>query len=51
MRIDTKISIGDTVLLFGDPKWKTVFLRIIDVLEGRQQLGRPEERGDLCHEN
>lgn len=28
-----------------------VCLRIIDVLEGRQQLGRPEERGDLCHEN
>ena len=28
-----------------------VLLRVIDVLEGRQQLGRPEERGDLCHEN
>ena len=24
MTITTKISIGDTVLLFGDPKWKTV---------------------------
>ena len=28
-----------------------VLLRIIDVLEGRQQLGKQEERGDLCHEN
>lgn len=28
-----------------------VLLRLIDVLEGRQQLGRPEKRGDLCHEN
>lgn len=27
-----------------------VLLRVIDVLEGRQELGRPE-RGDLCHEN
>lgn len=26
-------------------------LRVIDVLEGRQPLGNPEERGDLCHEN
>ena len=24
MRIDTKISIGDIVLLFSDPKWRTV---------------------------
>ena len=24
MTIKTKISIGDTVLLFGNPKWKTV---------------------------
>lgn len=24
MTINTKISIGDVVLLFGDPKWKTV---------------------------
>ena len=24
MRIDTKISIGDVVLLFSDPKWRTV---------------------------
>ena len=28
-----------------------VLLRVIDVLEGRQQLGKPEKRGDLCHEN
>ena len=27
-----------------------VLLRVIDVLAGRQNLGRPE-RGDLCHEN
>ena len=27
-----------------------VLLRVIDVLEGRQELRRPE-RGDLCHEN
>ena len=25
-----------------------VLLRVIDVLEGRQPLGKPEERGDLC---
>lgn len=24
MTINTKISIGDIVLLFGDPKWRTV---------------------------
>jgi len=24
MKIETKISIGDIVLLFSDPKWKTV---------------------------
>ncbi len=28
-----------------------VLLRVIDVLEGRQPLGNPKERGDLCHEN
>ena len=28
-----------------------VLLRVIDILEGRQKLGGPEERGDLCHEN
>ena len=28
-----------------------VLLRVIDVLEGRQQLGNPDGRGDLCHEN
>jgi len=28
-----------------------VLLRVIDILEGRQPLGKPEGRGDLCHEN
>ncbi len=26
-------------------------LRVIDVLKGHQQLGNPDGRGDLCHEN
>ena len=29
MIIKTKISIGDIVLLFGDPKWRTVCTAII----------------------
>ncbi len=29
MVIETKISIGDIVLLFGDPKWRTVCTAIM----------------------
>ena len=47
MTITTKISIGDTVLLFGDPKWKTVCtaitVRASGQIEYLLEWGKDEE--------
>lgn len=47
MVIKTKISIGDTVLLFGDPKWKTVCTAITVRASGQVEYllewGRDDE--------
>ncbi|MBQ4199545.1 MAG: hypothetical protein II649_06655 [Kiritimatiellae bacterium] len=47
MVVKTKISIGDTVLLFGDPKWKTVCTAITVRASGQVEYllewGRDDE--------
>lgn len=50
MTINTKISIGDVVLLFGDPKWKTVCTAITVRASGQTEYLLEWGKDDELHE-